>query len=55
MFFLMCFHFVQTMQGICKSMVRLIMVFNHNYHMQLLWGLVTLDKLHKNLIVRDNM
>jgi len=29
-----------------------MMVFNHNYHMQLLWALVTLDKLHEILVAK---
>jgi hypothetical protein len=53
-FFLRCFHFVQTLQGICKSIIKLKMVFSHNYHMQLLWGLVILNKLHKIFVAKDN-
>jgi hypothetical protein len=45
---------MQTFQGICKSTIRLMMVLGHNYHMQLLWALVTLDKLHKILVAKDN-
>ncbi len=39
----------------CNEFANQWLVFNCNYHIQLLHGLITLDKLHKTLTIKDNM